>query len=573
MLPAFFVLIGMGFFGLPFWVAVLLGVAVSIVTLGLMFKKLMVDPMLHHGVLPLVIATIGLAILMKEAVREFYGADAWPFPPLAAATNVTVFGAALAVQSLLVLGISIAAVAALQLFLNKTRTGRCMQATAQNPTVARLLGVPVERMILYTFLINAALVALASLLITPIYLAKFTNGELLGLYAFIAAIIGGFNQIRGAIAGGLLLGVIDNFTAVYVSTQYRLVVPLLFLIVIILFRPQGLLGRRGAHRMRRRRSIAAGAALALSVGFLLIAPFLFKPYGIFILTTWAVMTVAAIGLNLTLGYAGQISLAQAAFVGIGAYLTAWLTTRGWSFWPTLGLAGVACFVTGWLLGYPALRLQHHYLAFVTLAFNTLVYLVFRNEEWLTGGIYGISNVPRPSLAGWSLNGAHAFYYFCLASLALVSLATWWLIRSPWGRAFVALRENPMRALSLGVDTRRYTLMAFALGAGLGGVSGALYAPLVQFIDPTPFALALSLNLLLMVVVGGSGYFFGPFLGAVVAVLLPEWLRFAQGYYLMGYAVLVMLLMVFSPSGLLGLADRLLSPTTRAAPAAAPEMAR
>ena len=243
MLPAFFVLIGMGFFGLPFWAAVLIGVAVSIVTLGLMFKKLMVDPMLNHGVLPLVIATIGLAILMKEAVREFYGADAWPFPPLAAATNVTVFGAALAVQSLVVLGISIAAVVALQLFLNKTRTGRCMQATAQNPTVARLLGVPVERMILYTFLINAALVALASLLITPIYLAKFTNGELLGLYAFIAAIIGGFNQVRGAIVGGLLLGVLDNFTAVYISTQYRLVVPLLFIIVIILFRPQGLLGR------------------------------------------------------------------------------------------------------------------------------------------------------------------------------------------------------------------------------------------------------------------------------------------------------------------------------------------
>ncbi len=146
----------------------------------------------------------------------------------------------------------------------------------------------------------------------------------------------------------------------------------------------------------------------------------------------------------------------------------------------------------------------------------------------------------------------------------MSLATWWLIRSPWGRAFVALRENPMRALSLGVDTRRYTLVAFALGAGLGGISGALYAPLVQFIDPTPFALGLSLNLLLMVVVGGSGYFFGPFLGAIVAVLLPEWLRFAQGYYLMGYAILVMVLMVFCPTGLLGLADRLLTPAAKAA---------
>src|SRR5262245_49198095 len=243
MLPAFFVLIAMGYFGMPFWLAVVVAMIVTVVALGIAFKKLIVDPMIMHGVLPIVIATIGLAIFMKEAVREFYGSDAWPFPPLAAATNITILGAGIAVQSLLVLAISIATVVLLQVFLSRTRTGRSMQATAQNPYVARLLGVRVERMILYTFMINAALVMIASLLITPIYLAKFTNGELLGLYAFIAAIIGGFNQMRGAIAGGLLLGVLDNFTAVYISTQYRLVVPLLFMIVIILFRPQGLLGR------------------------------------------------------------------------------------------------------------------------------------------------------------------------------------------------------------------------------------------------------------------------------------------------------------------------------------------
>ena len=243
MLPAFFVLIAMGYFGMPFWLALVVAMIVTVVTLGVAFKKVIIDPMITHGVLPIVIATIGLSIFMKEAVREFYGADAWPFPPLAAATNITIFGAGIAVQSLLVLVISVAAVVLLQIFLSTTRTGRAMQATAQNPYVARLLGVRVERMILYTFMINAALVMIASLLITPIYLAKFTNGELLGLYAFIAAIIGGFNQMRGAIAGGLILGVIDNFTAAYISTQYRLVVPLFFLIVIILFRPQGLLGR------------------------------------------------------------------------------------------------------------------------------------------------------------------------------------------------------------------------------------------------------------------------------------------------------------------------------------------
>jgi branched-chain amino acid transport system permease protein len=317
------------------------------------------------------------------------------------------------------------------------------------------------------------------------------------------------------------------------------------------------------------RRLLAGSVLVPAVGFLLVAPFAFRPYGIFILSMWAVMSIAAIGLNLTLGYAGQISLAQAAFVGIGAYVTAYMTTKGWPFWTTYVIGGVACFAIGWVLGYPALRVQHHYLAFVTLAFNTLVYLVFRNEEWLTGGIYGISNVPRPGVLGWSLNSPREFYYFCLAHLALVSLATWWLIRSPWGRAFIALRENPIRALSLGVDTRRYTLMAFAIGAGLGGISGALYAPLVQFVDPTPFALGLSLNLLLMVVVGGPGFFFGPFLGALVAVLLPEWMRFTEGYYLMGYAVLVMVLMVFCPTGLLGLVDRIFKSSRKTATAEPP----
>jgi branched-chain amino acid transport system permease protein len=243
MLPAFFVLIAMGAFGLPFWAAVGVGILVSALVLGVLFKRLLVDPMLRHGVLPLAIATMALAVFLKEAVKDFYSAEAQPFPPLAAATNVSVFGAAIAVQSLIVVAIAVAAVVALQLFLNRTRTGRMMQATAQNPSVARILGIPVERMILIAFVINAVLAALASALVTPIYLAKFSNGEYLGIAAFIAAIVGGFNQVRGAIAGGLLLGVIDNFSAAYLSAQYRAAIPLVLLIVVILFRPQGLLGR------------------------------------------------------------------------------------------------------------------------------------------------------------------------------------------------------------------------------------------------------------------------------------------------------------------------------------------
>ena len=243
MLPAFFMLAAMSLTGVSFWAAVLIGIAVSVVVLGVLFKWLLVDPMLRHGVLPLAIATMALALFLKESVKEFYSAEAQPFPTLAPASNVTIFDAAIAVQSLVVIAVSIVAIGALELFLTRTRTGRCMQATAQNPLVARILGVPVERMILLAFAVNAALAALASALVTPIYLAKFSNGEYLGTAAFIAAIVGGFNQVRGAIAGGFLLGVVDNIAAAYLSAQYRAAIPLVVLIAVILLRPQGLLGR------------------------------------------------------------------------------------------------------------------------------------------------------------------------------------------------------------------------------------------------------------------------------------------------------------------------------------------
>jgi branched-chain amino acid transport system permease protein len=243
MIPAFFILAAMKFLGLGFWPASLVGLAVSLLVLGLMFKRIIVDPMLRHGVLPLVISTIALSLFLRESAKDFYSAQAQPFPPLVAASDVNILGAVISVQSLVVLAVAIAAVTATHFFLTHTRTGRCMQATAQNPTVARILGIPVGRMILYTFLINAALVTIASVLISPIYLAKFTNGETLGLAAFVAAIVGGFNQVRGAIVGGLVLGIVENLSAHYISAQYRGAFPMLLLVLVILFRPHGLLGR------------------------------------------------------------------------------------------------------------------------------------------------------------------------------------------------------------------------------------------------------------------------------------------------------------------------------------------
>ena len=295
---------------------------------------------------------------------------------------------------------------------------------------------------------------------------------------------------------------------------------------------------------------AVGAAILLFV-----PPFL-KNYGIYLFSYWLVFVIATMGLNLTIGYAGQKSLGHAAFFGIGAYTVAILMKAGVSFWLGLPAAALICFAVGLVLGFPALRVQTIYLAFATLGFNTAVWLVMRNEEWLTGGTFGINNIARPSLAGLSLEGNLAYYYFVLGCTLILALLLWGLLRSPWGKAFTALRDNPIRAESLGIDTRGYTLLAFAIGAVYAGIAGALFASLVNFIEPAPFTVGSSIMMYLMVVMGGPGYFLGPVLGAAVGVVLPEWLRFAQAWYLFVFGAAVVLLMIWLPDGLLSIPDRI-----------------
>jgi branched-chain amino acid transport system permease protein len=298
------------------------------------------------------------------------------------------------------------------------------------------------------------------------------------------------------------------------------------------------------------------ALLLLGMVALALLPLFLRRYGIYLTTLWCVFVMAGLGLNLTVGYAGQISIGHAAFFGIGAYTAALLLKAGLSFWPVLPAAALVCFAFGLVLGFPALRVQHHYLAFATLGFNLLVYLFLRNEEWLTGGTFGISGIPRPSLLGFSFDGGLAFFYLTYAATIVMALALAFLLRSPWGRAFAALRDNPIRAESLGIDVTAYTLLAFAIGAAYGGIAGAWFAVLVEFIEPGPFHLSASLMMLLMVIVGGAGRFFAPMLGAVVIVLLPEWLRFAQAWYLAIFGFAVVALMIFLPGGLLSLPERL-----------------
>jgi branched-chain amino acid transport system permease protein len=306
----------------------------------------------------------------------------------------------------------------------------------------------------------------------------------------------------------------------------------------------------------------AGVFIALTAIILIALPPFLKNYGVYLFSLWLVYVVATMGLNLTVGYAGQKSLGQAAFFGIGAYTVAILMKAGLSWWLGLPVAMLLCFVVGIALGFPALRVQTIYLAFATLGFNTAIWLFFRNEEWLTGGTFGINGIARPELYGFSLKGHLAYYYFVLAISSIAIFLLWGLLRSPWGKAFQALRDNPIRAESLGVDTRAYTLLSFAIGAVYAGLAGALYASLTDFIDPTSFTVGVSITMYLMVVVGGAGYFFGPLLGALVGLILPEWIRDVApslaNWYLPVFGAMVIAMLVWLPDGLMSLPEKLFS---------------
>lgn len=248
MLPAFMMLAFLSL-GAPLPVAFLLTAILATVVLGWAFKKAIVDPLFKYGMMQIVVASIGLSIVLKNSMRAGYSAEAHSFPSLFSDKLFTVAGVNISSGDVGTVVCALLVVFATQAFLSKTVTGRAMQAVAQNTESASVLGINVRRMIFYTFAINAVLACVAALLVTPVYLAKFDMGDSLGTKAFFAAIIGGFNNSRGALLGGLIVGVSENLASAYISPAYKDAVALVVFMVVILFRPQGLLGKKEERKV------------------------------------------------------------------------------------------------------------------------------------------------------------------------------------------------------------------------------------------------------------------------------------------------------------------------------------
>jgi len=266
--------------------------------------------------------------------------------------------------------------------------------------------------------------------------------------------------------------------------------------------------------------------------------------------------IAALGLNLLMGYTGQISLANAAFFGIGAYASAILSAKGgFPFWCSIPFGGMLSGFTGFLLGLPALRLRGHYLALATLGFGEITQLIFIHWEKLTAGPTGLP-VPTASFFGFAFNSPRRIYFI----IVVVTIFLYWayrnIIYSRIGRAFMTIRDSEVASESVGVNQGLYKSLSFSLSAFYAGIAGALYAISVGWLDPENFGLWESINHLTFVVVGGMGTAWGAIVGASILTILPELLREFQEYIALMNAVILLIFIVFLPSGLVKILEGL-----------------
>jgi len=290
--------------------------------------------------------------------------------------------------------------------------------------------------------------------------------------------------------------------------------------------------------------------LALSA-FLIVWPFLENnPYNLGLSNLIAIHVIVVLGLNLFIGYAGQISLGHAAFFALGAYGSALGTvTLGFPAWPVMILTAMAVALIALLVGQPALKLRGHYLAMATLGFNIVVYTILIQWDTVTGGPSGFAGIPYLSVGGLIFDDEIRFHYLVWAFAMLSLLLSLNLVRSGVGRGLAALAGDETAAAALGVDTRKAKVKVFVLSAVFASLAGSLFAHCYAFVSPDSFSIFASVDFVIMVVVGGLGSVWGTLFGAGLITLLPEWIEALQNYKDIIEGLILVLILLFMPQGL------------------------
>jgi branched-chain amino acid transport system permease protein len=510
--------------------------------------------------------TAGLLTLLEGTTLVLWGGDPYDLPAFSGEAPIHVLGLRLSTQGFWIVGTAVIVISLLWYLLTHTLIGKQLRACAENPMAARLMGIDVARMTLLSFATAAMIGAIGGIVISPMSSLQFDTGNFFTIFGFIAVAIGGMGSFTGAVVGGLILGVVEQLAAGYVSSLFSNAVAVVLLLLILLWRPSGLfavgVARRQDVRDEQRNHAAIfsyrsrDAALfgSLGVAFLLVLPWIVPTssglLGSLVIT--GILFIGVLGLDVLMGYAGQVSLGHGAFMAIGGYSAAIMATKyGWP--PVAGIA-VGIFLSvicGLLLSLTTMRLRGVYLALGTLAFGLLVESLSTGMMDFTGGPSGLVGIPSFSIGPMDFSSPISMYYLVVGLIVVLVLLLLGAVRSDFGRVLKAIRADQMAANALDIGVARYKVAVFAISAALASLSGSLYAFFFHFLSPDMVNTSRSFEMITMLVIGGEGTLVGPLVGCALLTLLPEIFQPFAVYKRLAEGALLVLAFQYLPAGIYG----------------------
>ncbi|OXN00948.1 ABC transporter permease [Bifidobacterium vansinderenii] len=543
------------------WGIVPTAIAVIVVTglLGLIMNALVIAPLEGRKPIAALLATIGVGQILDNGLQIIFGTQTRRFPELLPTYNLQFAGVRFGTSDVVMVIFAILSMLGLWAFLKYGKAGQAIRATSQDPQAASQMGIPVKTIRNLSFVIGAVLAG-----VSGIFVGLFNtninpmNGGTIGMTAFVAATIGGLGSIPGAVVGGLTLGLIESVGISFLGDGAHDLITFGALLIILIIRPQGLLGGDDVKSEPLTGTFLGGGRpislpwwgnLGLAV-FALATPFFFSDYLSGVGTQIAIYSIAAVGLTLISGSAGQTILGMAGPFAVGAYASAILSTRlDWPFLAAFLVAGVIAAIAASILTFPVWKLSGHYVAIATIGVGAVMVAIIRIWEPLTKGSLGIQGIPFPKVFGQSLYTQQMQYLLDVIVLIVTLVIVTRIRSSHLGRVFEAVGSDQEASEALSIRTGAYKALAYALAAFFAGLAGSLLAHQYTYIDPTIFNSNMSILILTIIVLGGMNSPLGAVLGAIVLIGGPELLRVASDARVLLYGVLLVVIILFRPQGL------------------------
>jgi len=509
--------------------------------------------------------TAGILTMIEGFSLVVWGSQPYAMPPFSGEQPLA-FGAILIpTQAFWVFGATALCIVALWFLIARTKLGKGLRACAENPSAASLMGIDVPRMTLLSFGLATLIAAISGVIVAPTTSLQFDTGRLFTISGFVAAAIGGIASFPGAVIGGLFLGLVTQLSTAYISSLFSSAISLVILLVVLIWRPQGLVSVGAARRQDTRDEVkAAGhaAKLPASLGLPLAAiavivaaaiPLVITDNGIMSgLVIAAILFMTLMGLDVLMGYAGQVSLGQSGFMAIGGYTSGYLAINT-EIAPVLSiLAGIGVSILcALVLSVVTLRLRGLYLALATLAFGLLVDSCAVGFLDITGGPSGLVGIPSFSVGSFTFASPRAMYYLVLTLDLIILIGLFGAMRSGFGRALKAIRSDQMAAAALGINIVRYKLAAFLISVTLASLAGSLYAFFFNFLAPEMVGTSRSLELVAMLIIGGESTLVGGLFGALLLTLLPVIFAPLAIYKTFASGALLVSSFLYLPQGIYG----------------------